>query len=218
MGKKIRTGAGGVVDNVVNQQLDRVHRQVAETAGGVIRNAERAGTEAATEAATRIGSAVNNSASRIGGGLSGVFAGVRDLFSGNPLSNLPARVDLTNSPDLKKFVVGALPFLLNGGIKKGDEGIVDGLNRAISPSKAGVEELSDLKNVSGKTLALLYENLETKRAQSNSPPIKNQITTLFGSLEAAVEGAQPAAGLAGSAPTPAVQQQPRPGFDLGGGG
>lgn len=216
MGKKIRTGAGGVVDNVVNQQLDRVHRQVAETAGGVIRNAERAGTEAATEAATRIGSAVNNSASRIGGGLSGVFAGVRDLFSGNPLSNLPERVDLTNSPDLKKFVVGALTILNHA--PRGDQGIVEGVNRAISPSKAGVEELSDLKNVSRKTLALLYENLEWKRDQSMSPQIKNQITTLFGSLDAAVEGAQPAAGLARSAPTPAVQQQPRPGFDLGGGG
>lgn len=218
MGKKIRTGAGGPLGNVVNQQVDRLHQQVATAADGVIRDGERAATQAATQAARELGSAVNRGVSGIGGTLSGVFAGVRDLFSGNPLSNLPERVDLTNSPDLKKFVVDALPFLLNTGIKKGDQGIIEGLNRAISPGGAGVEAISDLKNVSRKTLARLYENLEWKRDQSMSPQIKNQITTLFGSLEAAVEGAQAPAGLVRSGPTPAVQQQPRPVFDLGGGG
>ncbi|MBL8641768.1 MAG: hypothetical protein JNL76_06580 [Alphaproteobacteria bacterium] len=216
MGKKIRTGAGGVVDNFINQGVNQAHQKVAETAGGVIRNAERAGTEAAAEAARRIGSAVDSGVSGIGSTLSGFFNTVQNAFSGNPLSNLPARVDLTNSPDLKKFVVGALTILNHAPM--GDQGIIEGLNKVISPSKAGVEGISDLKNVSGKTLALLYENLETKRAQSNSPPIKNQITTLFGSLEAAVQGAQAPAGLAGFAPTPAVQQPQRPGFDLGGGG
>lgn len=218
MGKKIQTGAGGVVDNVVNQQLDRAHREVAGAVGGVMQRGERAVTGAATEAARELGRAVNTGASGIRNGLSEFFNTVQNALSGNPLSNLPERVDLTNSPDLKKFVQGALPFLLNGGIKKGDEGIVDGLNRALSAGKAGVEEVRDLKNVSRETLARLYENLELKRDQSSSPPIKNQIATLLGGLEAAVEGAQAPAGLARSAPTPAVQQQQRPGFDLGGGG
>lgn len=216
MGKKIQTGAGGVVDNVVNQQLDRAHREVAGAVGGVIRDGERAATQAATEAARELGSAVNRGVSGIGSALSGAFYAARSALSGNPLSNLPERVDLTNSPDLKKFVVGALTILNHA--PRGDQGIIEGLNIAISPSKAGVEGISDLKNVSGKTLALLYENLETKRDRSMSAPIKNQITTLFGSLEAAVQGAQAPAGLAGSAPTPAVQQPQRPGFDLGGGG
>lgn len=218
MGRNGRTGAGGIVDNVVNQQVNRAHREVAGAVGGVIRNAEREAAEAAAEAARRIGRAANTGASGIESGLSAFFNTVQNAFSGNPLSNLPERVDLTQSPDLKKFVVDALPFLLNGRIKKGDEGIVDGLNRALSAGKAGVEEVRDLKNVSGKTLALLYENLELKRDQSSSPLTKNQITTLLGGLETAVGGAQPAAGLARSAPTPAVQQPQRPGFDLGGGG
>lgn len=216
MGKKVRTGAGGIVDNVLNQQLDRAHREVAGAVGGVMQRGERAVTGAVTEAASELGSAVNRGASRVGSGLSGFFNIVQSAFSGNPLSNLPERVDLTKSLDLKEFVNKALTILNHAPI--GDKGIIEGLNKVISPSNAGVEGISDLKNVSRETLALLYDHLELKRDQSNSPPIKNQIATLLGGLEAAVEGAQAPAGLARSAPTPAVQKQQRPALDFGGGG
>ena len=217
MGKKVRTGAGGIVDNVLNQQLRRAEQAAAGVVGGVVREGERAVTGAVTEAASELGSAVNRGASRVGSGLSGFFNTVQNAFSGNPLSNLPERVDLTKSPDLRGFVSSALTILNHAPI--GDKGIIEGLNKVIDRSKAGVEEVTDLKNVSRETLALLYDHLELKRDKSNSPPIKNQIATLLGGLEAAVEGAQAPAGLArSSAPTPAVQKQQRPALDFGGGG